>query len=64
MITTFKQQAKDLFEELHDRVDWPTKDKVLSSTWTVVFIALFVGLFLSGADWVITWVMKFIFPHH
>jgi len=64
LITTFKQQAKDLFEELHDRVDWPTKDKVLSKTYTVVFISLFMGLFLWGADWLITWGMKLVLPHH
>ena len=64
MITTFKQQAKDLFEELQDRVDWPSKDKVMSSTWTVVFVSLFVGIFLWAADRLISWGMTFILPHH
>lgn len=63
MISTVKQQAKELGDELK-RVDWPTKDKVLTSTWTVVVVALFVGLFLGAADRVISWGMKFILPHH
>lgn len=63
MISTIKQQAKDLFAELN-RVDWPTKEKVLSSTWTVVAVSVFVGVFLWGADWLISWGMKFILPHH
>jgi preprotein translocase subunit SecE len=45
-------------------VDWPTKDKVLGSTWTVVIVSVFVGVFLWGADWVISWGMKTILPNH
>ena len=63
MISTIKQQAKDLATELK-RVDWPSKDKVLASTYAVVIVSLFVGAFLWGADLVISWGMKFILPHH
>ena len=63
MISTIKRQAKELLAELN-RVDWPSKDKVLSAAYSVVAVSLFVGLFLWGADWVISWGMKFILPHH
>ncbi|WP_243324053.1 MULTISPECIES: preprotein translocase subunit SecE [Geothrix] len=51
MIGAIKQQARDLFAEL-DRVDWPSKEKVLTSTYTVVIISVFVGAYLWAADWV------------
>ena len=63
MISTIKQQAKELLAELN-RVDWPSKDKVLSASYSVVAVSVFVGLFLWGADWVITWGMQLILPHH
>lgn len=63
LISTIKRQTKDLATELK-RVDWPAKDKVLSSTYAVVVVSVFVGAFLWGADWVISWGMKFILPHH
>lgn len=62
MISTIKQQAKDLVAELQ-RVDWPNREKVLSSTATVIFISLFVGLFLWLADLGLTWVMQRVLPH-
>jgi len=63
LISIIKQQAKELPAELN-RVDWPSKDKVLSASYSVVAVSVFVGLFLWGADWVISWGMKFILPHH
>jgi preprotein translocase SecE subunit len=63
LISTIKQQAKELLAELN-RVDWPSKDKVLSASYSVVAVSVFVGLFLWGADWVITWGMALILPHH
>ena len=62
MITTIKQQARDLFAEL-GRVDWPSKEKVLNSTYAVVSVSLFFGLFFWAVDWLISWGMKFILPH-
>jgi preprotein translocase subunit SecE len=50
VIGAIKQQARDLFAEL-DRVDWPSKEKVLTSTWTVVIVSVFVGAFLWSVDW-------------
>ena len=63
MISTIKQQARELLVELN-RVDWPGKDAVLRSAYAVVAVSVFVGLFLWGADWVITWGMTLILPHH
>ena len=63
MITTIKQQTKDLLAELN-RVDWPSKEKVMSSTGAVVVVSVFVGAFLYGADRLISWGMCFILPHH
>ena len=53
MIGAIKQQARDLFAEL-DRVDWPSKEKVMTSTWTVVIVSVFVGAFLWSVDWVLS----------
>jgi preprotein translocase subunit SecE len=63
LITTIKQQTKDLLAELN-RVDWPSKEKVMSSTGAVVVVSVFVGAFLYGADRLISWGMSFILPHH
>ena len=63
MISTIKQQAKDLVTELN-RVDWPGKEKVLTASYAVVAVSVFVGIFLWSAAWVISWGMKFILPHH
>ena len=53
MIGAIKQQAKDLSAELN-RVDWPSKEKVMSSAWTVVLISVFVGVYLWCVDWVLS----------
>jgi preprotein translocase SecE subunit len=53
VIGAIKQQAKDLSAELN-RVDWPSKEKVMSSAWTVVLISVFVGVYLWCVDWVLS----------
>jgi len=63
LISTIKQQAKDLWGEL-DRVDWPGKEKVLSATYAVLTVSVFVGVFLYAADRVISWGVSFIIPQH
>lgn len=63
MIGVVKHQTKELLAEL-SRVDWPTKDKVMSSTWSIVIVSTFVGFFLWGADWAISYLMKFLLPGH
>jgi len=63
LIAPIKQQAKDLFAELQ-RVDWPNREKVISSTTTVIVISVFMGLFLWAADLGLSWAMQYILPHH
>ena len=53
MIGAIKQQAKDLSAEL-SRVDWPTKEKVMTSAYTVVLISVFVVVYLWAVDWVLS----------
>ncbi len=60
MIGAIKQQAKDLAEELN-RVDWPSKEKVMASAWTVALVSLFVGAYLWTADWVLSKGFAFFF---
>ena len=60
MIGAIKQQARDLATELN-RVDWPNKEKVMASTWTVVFVSVFVGIYLWSADWVFSKAFAFFF---
>jgi len=61
LIGTIKRQAKDLMDELN-RVDWPAKQQVLSSTWSTVAISIFVGFFLWACDWVLSKGVGFIIP--
>ncbi len=63
MISNIKHQAKELLTELK-RVDWPAKQKVLSSAYSVAVVSAFVGVFLYAADKVISWGMATILPHH
>ncbi len=49
MIGAIKQQAKDLATELN-RVDWPSREKVLDSAGTVIVISVFVGVYLWSVD--------------
>lgn len=60
MIGAIKQQAKDLAAEL-SRVDWPSKEKVMASAWTVVIVSVFVGAYLWSVDWVLTKGFAFFF---
>ncbi|MDR2698016.1 MAG: preprotein translocase subunit SecE [Holophagales bacterium] len=61
MISTIKRQVKDLIAELN-RVDWPTKNKVLSATYAVVIVSVFVGTYLWAADVFFSWVTRFLVP--
>lgn len=62
MISTIKQQTKDLAAELK-RVDWPSKQKVLSATWAVLVVSALSGTYLFAADWLISMAMRLILPH-
>jgi len=63
LISTIKRQTKDLLAELN-RVDWPSKNKVLSATYAVVLVSVFVGVYLWGADVLFSWLTKFLAPRH
>jgi preprotein translocase SecE subunit len=64
VISKIKQQTKDLWVEVHDRVDWPSMDKVRSATLAVVTVSVFVGIFFWGVDWVLSRGIGLIIPHH
>jgi preprotein translocase subunit SecE len=61
LISTIKRQVKDLIAELN-RVDWPTRNKVLSATYAVVIVSVFVGTYLWAADILFSWVTHFLVP--
>ncbi len=44
---------KEVREELK-KVVWPSKEEVIRLTGVVVLISIFVGLFLGGADFILT----------
>jgi preprotein translocase subunit SecE len=60
VIGAIKRQAKDLAVELN-RVDWPSKEKVMTSAWTVAIISVFVGAYLWSADWILAKGFAFFF---
>jgi len=62
LISTIKNKFFSLRDELKS-VDWPDKPKVLSATYAVVAVSMFVGFFLWGSDWLISWGMQYLFPH-
>jgi len=45
-----------------NRVDWPTKNKVLSATYAVVLVSVIIGVYLWGADILFSWLTKLIVP--
>ena len=63
MISTIKHQAKELLAELN-RVDWPGKQKVLSSAYSVAVVSAIVAVYFFFVDKAISWGMGFILPHH
>ena len=63
MLSAFKHQANEFWTEITERVDWPSKDKVWSSTWTVVATATAAGFFLWAVDFVLGKGFSLIFPH-
>jgi preprotein translocase SecE subunit len=50
-----------LVDELN-RVDWPDKQKVLSSTYAVVAVSLVVAAYLWGADILFNWLTSLLLP--
>jgi preprotein translocase SecE subunit len=62
VISKIKQQVKDWWVEVHDRVDWPSMEKVRSATMAVVTVSVFVGVFFWGVDWVLSHGIGLIIP--
>ncbi|OGH38091.1 MAG: preprotein translocase subunit SecE [Candidatus Levybacteria bacterium RIFCSPLOWO2_01_FULL_38_21] len=44
---------KEVQEELK-KVVWPTREEVIRLTFVVIAVSLIVGLFLGGADFILT----------
>ena len=61
MISAIRKRTKDLVDELN-RVDWPDKQKVLSSTYAVVAVSLVVAAYLWGADILFNWLTSLLLP--
>ena len=59
-IISFFQEVK---EELA-KVAWPTRDQTLRYTILVILVALVVGVFLGGLDYILTAVTSFILENY
>jgi preprotein translocase subunit SecE len=53
MATTPIVFLKEVRDELK-KVVWPTRDEVIRLTGVVILVSLFVGIFLGGADFILT----------
>lgn len=53
MATTPVVFFKEVKDEL-SKVVWPTRDEVIRLTGVVILVSLGVGLFLGGADFILT----------
>jgi preprotein translocase subunit SecE len=53
MATTPAVFLKEVRDELK-KVVWPTRDEVIRLTGVVILVSLFVGIFLGGADFILT----------
>lgn len=53
MATTPVKFLGEVSDELK-KVVWPTKDEVIRLTIVVLLISILVGLFLGGADFILT----------
>lgn len=53
MATTPVVFLKEVRDEL-GKVVWPTRNEVIRLTGVVILVSLFVGIFLGGADFILT----------
>lgn len=53
MATTPANFLREVLDELK-KVVWPTKEEVVRLTGVVILISVGVGLFLGGADFILT----------
>ena len=59
MATTPVNFLREVQDELK-KVVWPTKEEVIRLTGVVILVSLFVGLFLGGADFILTKLIELI----
>jgi len=59
MIKRIRQFFKDVIAEFK-RVQWPTRDATIKSTWVVVCISFVVALYLGIADLGLSDIMQMI----
>lgn len=50
---------KEVREELK-KVAWPTREQTIRYTVLVILVALCVGVFLGGLDYILTWATAYI----
>jgi preprotein translocase subunit SecE len=53
MATTPANFLREVRDELR-KVVWPTRDEVIRLTGVVILVSLLVGIFLGGADFILT----------
>jgi preprotein translocase subunit SecE len=53
MATTPANFLREVRDELK-KVVWPTKQEIIRLTGVVILVSLFVGIFLGGADFILT----------
>ena len=59
MIKRIRQFFKDVIAEFK-RVQWPTRDATIKSTWVVVYVSFAVALYLGIADLGLSDIMQMI----
>ena len=59
MATTPINFLSEVRDELK-KVVWPTRDEIVRLTIVVILVSLFVGLFLGGADIILTKIFELV----
>ncbi len=59
MATTPVNFLREVQEELK-KVVWPTREETIRLTGVVILVSLFVGLFLGGADFILTKLIELV----
>lgn len=59
MATTPANFLREVRDELK-KVVWPTRDEVIRLTGVVLIVSIAVGLFLGGADFILTKLIELI----
>ena len=59
MATTPVNFLKEVRDELK-KVVWPNRSEVIRLTGVVILVSLFVGVFLGGADFILTKIVEIL----